>query len=108
MCDLPVDYIRNIIRQLVESHCVTLQNCNFLSFDLSEVEDDLDDMLEHVVSHHERAPREQFLIVHYNKDAHPILRKLRLSMIGNNLSEDFEEMWTEICEGVPSIECSIG
>ena len=107
MSDLPATFISNIVRQLVGSQCVTLQNCNFVSIDLSEVEDDLDELLDQVVSHHKLKYREQFFEVHYERDTDDTLGKRRLNLMRNNLSRDFENRWTVLCKRIPSIECSI-
>ena len=107
MSNLPVTFVRNIFQQLVESHCVTLQNFNSLSMNLSDVEVELNKILDQIVSHHKRTPHEQFLIVHYDRDAPETVRKLRLNLIQNNLSRDFRDRWTMICKRITSIECYI-
>ena len=96
-CTLPVGFLKNILHQLIksQSRCVTLQSLKLVETDLSEVEGELDKLMEKLVCHHEKSAAQ---------------RKLKLNIyIGgwNNLSAEFVQKWMARCGGITTIECSI-
>ena len=73
----------------------------WLDIDLQPFEQDLDELLEHLVAHHEKgqAQRELRLGLYKGDDEHNI---------ATNLSEQFVNKWKQRCEEIPSItECDI-
>ena len=91
---LPWDFLRNTLRQL--HHCVTLQRLHLWDTDLQEVEEDINDLLEHIVPYHEAGL------------AHTML-ELTLGNIHTtcSLSPEFVEKWIRRCEGIRSIRYEI-
>ena len=73
-------------------NCVTLTYLNLQYVDLSEVEKDLDQLLDNIVSSHEKGLSQE---------------KLRIRMERNGLSKEFVTKWNERCEGITSIDCNI-
>ena len=98
LCDLPVRFIRNILRQLIDSDCVSLKLLDLWRMDLSPWEGELDELMEQLVSHHEAGEAQENLLVKLgDKD----------SYIKTNLSTEFKEKWRRRCEGITSISCGI-
>ena len=94
-CDLPVRFMRNILRQLIDSGCVTLQLLWLYKMDLSPWEEELDELMEQLVSHHAAGEAQGMLRVWLgDKDL----------KVKTNLSEEFEEKWRRRCTYL-SIEC---
>ena len=95
-CILPATFVRNILRQLF--HCSNaLRSIVLEDIDLREVEDDLDELLEHIVSYHKKGLAQQTL-------------RLRLGggiFTSSNLSEEFVKKWERQCRNVSSIKFSI-
>ena len=60
--------------------------------DLSEVEKDLDQLLDNIVSNHKKGLSQE---------------KLSISMKINELSKEFAAKWNERCEEITSIDCEI-
>ena len=89
-CILPASFIRSILHQLFCSRD-SLSNLQLHFMDLRDVEDDLDKLLEHLVSHHESG----------------LAQKLRMDFVRSKLSEKFVQKWSQWCEGITSIECNI-
>ena len=83
-CNLPVyivsSFVSNILRQL--SDCITLQMLQLLQFSLQA--EDLDKLLENIVSSHER--------------------ELKLWFEFNNLPQEFKQKWIKRCKGNASID----
>ena len=82
--------MRNVLQQLHD--CITLTNLELTHMDLSEVEEDLDELLDNLVSNHEKGLSQE---------------KLRITMWENRLSEEFVAKWNERCKGITSIHCNI-
>ena len=82
-CDMPVNFTRSLLRQLVA--CVTLEMIRLDAMDLREIEGDLDELLEHTVSHHENGAEYR--------------TSLRLGFSYSILSEGFKTKWKARCEG---------
>ena len=89
-CKLPSSFMRNILRQLHD--CVTLTNLKLSDMDFREVEEDLDKLLDNLVSNHEKGLSQE---------------KLTISITISILSEEFAAKWKSCCEGITSIECII-
>ena len=87
-CHLSSSFMRNVLQQLHD--CVTLTNLVLVVMDLREVEEDLDKLLDNLVSNHEKGLSQ---------------KKLGISIEG--LSEEFAAKWNERCEGITSIDCII-
>ena len=86
-CTLPPSFIRSILRQLFcSSDSLSLMDLSFNEMDLRDGEDELDKLLEHLISHHESGLAQ---------------RKLWLKVW---LSEKFIKKWRKRCEGITSIE----
>ena len=92
LCDLPVRFIRQILRQLIDSDCITLQKLKMGDMDLSEVEAQLEELMEQLVSHHEAGAAQE---------------KLEVQLHNLVLSWKFVEKWRRRCEGITSIDCMI-
>ena len=96
-CKLPEDFIKILLRQLIECHCgETLQVLQLYAMSLAPFESLLDELLEDLVAHHEVGLAQ---------------RKLELWLRGlinrTNLSEEFKEKWRNRCKKVDSIRCYI-
>ena len=89
-CEFSSSFLRNILQQLYD--CVTLTNLELQHVDLREVEEDLDKLLESLVSNHEKGLSQ---------------KKLSISMQMNGLSKEFATKWNERREGITSIDCHI-
>ena len=89
-CKLSVSYMRNILQQLLD--CITLTNLELIDMDLSEVEEDLDQLLDNLVSNHEKGLSQ---------------KKLRINMQNNRMYWGFVTKWNERCKGIRSIDCYI-
>ena len=104
---LPVSYLKNILPQLFRCSD-SLKRLELYEMDLKEVERDIDELLEHIVSQHET---EQFT------------GNLRLSILGGSkavenkdgtvwsitdLSDEFIDRWRRRCEAISTIDLSIG
>ena len=85
-CYLPSSFMRIILQQL--HNCVTLTNLELSRVDLSEVEEDLDKLLESLVSNHEKGLSQE---------------KLRINMLNNRMYWGFVTKWNKRCEGITSI-----
>ena len=95
-CEFPEDFVKILLRQLIECHCgETLQKLGLSWMDLRPFESLIDELLEDLVAHHEAglAQRKLYLELYGNKD-YP-----------TNLSEEFVEKWRNRCEKVDSIYC---
>ena len=86
-CKLSSSFMRNILQQL--HNCITLTNLELDHVDLSEIEEDLDKLLDNLVSNHEKGLSQE---------------KLR---IRTELSEEFAAKWNERCKRITSIDCDI-
>ena len=82
--------MRKLLQQLQD--CVTLTNLTLQYVYLIEVEEDLDQLLDNLVSNHEKGLSQE---------------KLRISMDDNELSEEFVAKWNSRCKGITSIDCDI-
>ena len=94
-CKFPEDFIKILLRQLIECHCgETLQKLDLYWMNLAPFEPLLDELLEDLVAHHEAGLAQ---------------RKLVLMLEGDktNLSEEFVEKWRNRCKKVDSIYCYI-
>ena len=89
-CKLSASFMRNVLQQLHD--CVTLMNLVLFDIDLREVEEDLDKLLDNLVSNHEKGLSQ---------------KKLRITMKRNKLPKEFVAKWNERCEGITSIDCDI-
>ena len=83
-CHLSRTILRNVFQQLHD--CIKLTYLGLKNIDLREVEEDLDKLLDNLVSNHE---------------------KLRIRMDRNGLSEEFAAKWNKCCKGITSIDCKI-
>ena len=75
-CHLSPSFMRNVLQQLHD--CITLTNLELTHMDLIEVEEDLDELLDNLVSNHEKGLSQE---------------KLRITMWENRLSEEFVAKW---------------
>ena len=89
-CELPSSFMRNVLQQLHD--CITLTNLTLDHTDLSDIEEDLDKLLDNLVSNHEKGLSQE---------------NLEIWMDRNGLSEEFVTKWNERCEGISSIDCRI-
>ena len=89
-CKFSSSFLRNILQQL--HNCVTLTNLELYDVDLSEVEEDLDQLLDNLVSNHEKGLSQE---------------KLRITIYKHELSTMFVAKWKERCVGITSINCRI-
>ena len=87
LCKLSSSFMRNILQQL--HNCITLTYLELDHVDLSEIEEDLDKLLDNLVSNHEKGLSQE---------------KLR---IRTELSEEFAAKWNERCKRITSIDCDI-
>ena len=87
-CDFSSSFMRNILRQLHD--CVTLMRLELSEMDLCEVEEDLDQLFDYLVSIHEKGLS---------------ITKLTIFLHFYKLSEEFVTKWNEHCEGIASIDC---
>ena len=94
-CVVPVSFLKNIMHQLLSCRD-TLQHFVLSKMDLRELEPLMDELLEYLVSHHERGLAQTKLRLWLGDDYYP-----------TNLSEQFETKWQQCCEGVKSIDCQI-
>ena len=83
--ELPVAFWRNILQQLIG--CPTLQLLWLQETNVGDVEEDLDKLLESIMSIHHQ-------------------RKLTL-FLQNKLSERFKVKWRNRCEGIRNIKCDV-
>ena len=90
VCKLPSSFMRHMLQQL--HNCITLMHLELYVVDLREVEEDLDQLLDNLVSNHEKGLSQ---------------KKLSISMKINELSKEFAAKWNERCEGITSIDCRI-
>ena len=93
-CVLPAPFVKSILHQL--SHCGhSLQSLVLRDLDL-KVEQDLDELLENIVSYYESGMAQSYL---------------RLWLEGEwtrtHLSEGFVDKWKQRCEGISSVDCRI-
>ena len=93
-CKLPPPFVRDILRQL--SSCVTLQMLWLRDINLSSVEEDLGNLLQNLVSHHERLA-----------DATHHQERLELVLDRNSLSYEFKKKWRLSCKRISSIKYQI-
>ena len=97
-CKLPEDFIKILLRQLIECHCgETLQELMLRWMNLRPFVPLLDELLEDLVAHHEAGLAQRMLrlmLMLYGDKEHP-----------TNLSEEFVEKWRNRCEKVDSIDC---
>ena len=84
-CHLSRTFLRNVFQQLHD--CIRLTYLGLKNIDLREVEEDLDKLLDNLVSNHEKG--------------------LRIRMDRNGLSEEFAAKCNKRCEGITSIDCKI-
>ena len=89
-CNFSFSFMRNIFQQLHD--CMRLTKIELIDMELREVEEDLDELLENLVSNHEKG------LSH---------KKLTIDLKRNRLSEEFVSKWNECCEGIRSIDCYI-
>ena len=94
-CKFPEDFIKNLLRQLIECHCgETLQKLWLCDMNLIPFRSLLDELLEDLVAHHEAGLAQ---------------RKLELWLKGNiqptYLSSEFVKKWWNRCWKVDSIDC---
>ena len=89
-CLLSSSFKRNILRQL--HNCVALRNLHLIEINLSELKEDLDQLLDNLVSNHEKGLSQG---------------KLKIWIYDEELSEEFVSRWNERCEGITSIDCII-
>ena len=82
--------MRNVLQQL--HNCIRLTNLDLISVDLTEVEEDLDQLLDNLVSNHEKGLSQ---------------KKLTIRIKGHRLSKEFAAKWNKRCEGITSIYCVI-
>ena len=82
--------MRNVLQQL--HNCITLTNLELIGVALREVEEDLDQLLDNLVSNHEKGLSQD---------------ELRIWIEGHRLSEEFAAKWNERCEGITSIDSRI-
>ena len=94
-CALPVSYLRDIIHQLLE--CTrTLQKLELSFMDLRQIEEDIDELLERVVSFHESGKAQIKLVLDIGGDEEDGL---------SNLSQNFADKWRPCIERIKSINC---
>ena len=93
-CELPPQFVRDILRQL--SSCVTLQMLWLRDINLSSVEEDLGNLLQNLVSHHQKMAE----AAHHQE-------RLELVLDSNNLSQKFKTKWRQSFKRVPSIKYQI-
>ena len=89
-CQFLSSFMRNILRQLHD--CVTLTDLKLDSVYLREVEENLDKLLDNLVSHHKKGLSQE---------------KLRITIYKHELSTMFVAKWKERCVGITSINCRI-
>ena len=89
-CALPVSYLRSIGNQLLECGA-TLQGLYLIGMGLSDVEEDLDKLLERIVSLHESGGTYTHLILKITGDGNE----------RTNLSQEFMQKWNKRCKWVP-------
>ena len=98
-CKFPDDFIKILLRQLIECHCgETLQILGLRWMNLAPFESLLDELLEDLVAHHEAGLAQE---------------ELQLWLTGDkdkptNLSEEFKKKWWNRCKKVDNIDCEIG
>ena len=100
-CDLPVDFLRSLLHQLVDCH--SLQILRLSVINLREVQKDLDVLLESLVGHHKRAvsPANDQNIEESISPHHQ--RELMLFLVKTNVTERFKKKWSQRCWGIPSL-----
>ena len=89
-CHLSRTFLRNVLQQLHD--CIRLTYLRLKNIDLREVEEDLDKLLDNLVSSHENGLSQ---------------KKLRIRMDRNGLSTKLAAKWNKHCEGITSIDCKI-
>ena len=89
-CKLHFTFIRNIVQQL--HNCVKLMRLRLENMNLRALEQDLDELLDNLVSNHEEGSSQN---------------KLRITMFETELSKEFVVKWNSRCERITSIECII-
>ena len=105
-CILTVGFMKSILCQLIISRCVTLQmlRLEWIDFSLVEghfsglgaVEEELDELMEQLVSHHEAGTAQEKLNV-----------MLKEEVTKRYLSGEFMAKWSRRCQGITSIEYDI-
>ena len=93
-CVLPVSYLRDIIHQLFEC-TYTLQRLTLFDMDLKPIEEDIDELLEGLVSFHESGQAQIKLCLWIG----------RVKNERRNLSRAFIDKWTPCCKKIKSIHC---
>ena len=83
-------FMRIMLQQL--HNCITLTNLELHGMYLRKVEEDLDQLMDNLVSNHEKGLSQ---------------KKLRILIERNVLSKEFATKWNERCEGITSIGCKI-
>ena len=83
-CDIPTSFLRSILKQLAE--CSALQLFRLDGMALQELEADLDQLLQSLVSHHEKRDEDQ--------------TGLRIAFSHSTLSDAFKKKWMARCEGM--------
>ena len=89
-CHLSRTFLRNVFQQLHD--CIRLTYLGLKNIDLREVEEDLDKLLDNLVSHHKKGLSKE---------------KLRIRIKQHSLSEEFVAKWRRRCEGSTSIDYRI-
>ena len=89
-CSLQTSFMRDSFQQL--HNCVTLSRLELRLIDLREVEEDLNKLLDNLVSNHMKGLSQT---------------KLKLWITKHELSREFREKWRKRCYEIPSIDCYI-
>ena len=82
-CDIPLSYLRSILRQVAQ--CAALRLFRLDGMDLQELEDDLDELLQKIVSQRQNSDEDQM--------------SLKIAFCHSNLSDAFKNKWLARCEG---------
>ena len=100
-CNLPMDFLQNILHQLTGCHSLQILRLSIVN--LKEVQEDLDKLLESLVDHHKTGVSQAYTQSENEEGTSHHQRELMLVLVKTNMTERVKEKWSQHCWGIPSI-----